>query len=167
MNYVVPCIILFVLLLGLFKKVNVYQTFTDGVKEALPLVADIFPYVASVLVMVGLLRASGVPAYLQKVFSPVFIALGVPTELTELVLLRPFSGSGSLALLQNVLEKYGTDSFLGRCACTICGSGETVFYVSAVYFAGTNVKKLGWAMVIALFCSLTGVVLSCIFCRIM
>lgn len=167
MNYVVPLVILFFIIVGFVKKVNVYDSFTLGVKEAVPLAVGVFPYVFAMLLMVGLLRESGVFAVVEKVFSPLLSFFGVPSELTEYVLLRPFSGSGSLALLQNVFDTYGADSYVGRCASTVAGSSETVFYVFAVYFSGTRIKKYGPALFIALFCSFCGVILSCLLCKLM
>ena len=99
--------------------------------------------------------------------APPFKLLGIPSEVVQLVLLRPFSGSGSLAILTDVYNTYGVDSYVGRCASVIMGSSETVFYVASVYFAGTKVKKTGWAIPIALACNLLGSVIACLLCRIM
>ena len=86
--------------------------------------------------------------------------------LIELVLLRPFTGSGSLALLSEIFNTYGTDSYIGRCASVIIGSSETVFYVSAVYFAKTSVKKLSYAIPVSLIATFIGAIVSCLLVRI-
>ena len=82
------------------------------------------------------------------------------------MLLKPFSGSGSTALLADLLAQYGADSYIGRCACVAFGSSETVFFISAVYFAGSK-KSLLKPVVIALFSNLLSLILGCLFCKIM
>ena len=160
MNYIVPVILLLTLVCGLCKKVDVYGGFVCGAKKAVPLAVDIFPYLAAMFIMVNALRLSGVGAWIVSVLAPPFGLVGVPPEVVELMLLRPFSGSGSLAILS-------ADSYIGRCASVIMGSSETVFYVAAVYFAGTGVKRTGWAVPIALFTNLVGGICACLLCRVM
>lgn len=166
MNYVVPVLLIVVLAYGLIKRVNVYDSFVLGAKQSFNLSLSIFPYLAATFIMVNVLRASGLDAYLTQFLSPPFALLGVPSEVVELMLLRPFSGSGSLAILSDVYKQYGVDSYIARCASCIYGSSETVFYVASVYFAGTNVKRTGLAIPIALFCNLVGGVASCLLCKI-
>lgn len=167
MNYVVPVILIAVFVWGLVKKVNVYNLFVDGAKGAVPLVVSVFPYLFAVFLMMNALSQSGVGAVVVKYVAPPFNLIGIPTELVRLMLIRPFSGSGSLAVLSDVLERYGADSYVGRAASVIMGSSETVFYVAAVYFAGTKVKSAGIAVAIALFCNLIGGILACLLCKIM
>lgn len=166
MNYVVPILIIAVLVYGLIKRVNVYDSFVLGAKKSFNLSLSIFPYLAAIFIMVNALHASGVDVWITKVFAPPFELLGVPEEVVQLVLLRPFSGSGSLAILTDVYNAYGVDSYVGRCASVIMGSSETVFYVASVYFAGTKVKRTGFAIPIALFCNLLGSVVACLLCKI-
>ena len=167
MNYAVPVLIIAVLVVGLFKRVNVYDSFVNGAKKSFNLSLSIFPYLVAIFIMVNALHASGMDVYLTKFFAPPFRLLGVPSEVVQLVLLRPFSGSGSLAILTDVYNAYGVDSYVGRCASVIMGSSETVFYVASVYFAETKVKKTGWAIPIALVCNLLGSIIACLLCRIM
>lgn len=93
--------------------------------------------------------------------------LGIPKELAGLVVLRPVSGSGSLAMLNDVLTKYGPDSYIGRCATMIVDGCDTVFYIATIYFAQTKVKNTGKAIAIALFVSFLSCLLGCWLCRIM
>ena len=167
MNYVVPILIVLVLVYGLIRRVNVYNGFVSGAKKSFDLAISVFPYLAAMFVMVNALHASGLDARITNFLAPPFRLLGVPKEVLHLVLLRPFSGSGSLAILTDVYTKYGVDSYVGRCASVIMGSSETVFYVASVYFAGTKVKRTGFAIPIALFCNLVGSVIACALCRVM
>ncbi len=165
--YILPIIFIALFCYSKYKKVNTYDTFVKGAKKSIPLVVDIFPYIATIMIAVALLRASGITAMLATALSPIFNALGIPTELIELVLLRPFTGSGSFALLNDVLVQYGPDSYISRCACVILGCSETIFYVTTVYLSQTKVKKLLYAIPVALICATFGAVLACLLCKIM
>ena len=165
MSYLVPILIVALFVFASFKRVNVYNSFVDGAKQSIPTAVAIFPYLFATFLMVNALRASGVSALIVDFVSPPFQLVGIPKQVLELLLIRPFSGSGSLAILSDVYNTYGTDSYVGNCASVIMGSSETVFYISAVYFSQTGVKRLGWAIPIALFCNLAGGILACILCR--
>jgi len=165
--YIIPIIFIKIFCYAKYKKVHTYDTFVKGAKKAIPLAFDIFPYIATIMIAVALLRISGITNLLAQLCSPVFNLLGIPTQLVELVLLRPFTGSGSYALLNDVLLEYGADSYISRCACVILGCSETIFYVTAVYTSQTKVKKLLYAIPIALICALVGSIIACLLCKIM
>lgn len=164
--YIIPILIVVLILFANYKKVNVYETFTQGAKKSLSLVGGIFPYIVSIMLAISLFRASGLGNFFVMCISPLFNFLGIPPEVCELVLLRPFTGSGSLSLLKDVISVYGADSYISRCACTILASSETVFYVTAVYFAGTKTKKVWLAISISLLCNFVGAIISCLLCKI-
>lgn len=165
MSYVVPVLIVVLFVYATVKRVNVYDSFVDGAKQSLPTAVGVFPYLFATFLMVNALRQSGVDKVVVDFVSPPFRLIGIPAEVLELLLIRPFSGSGSLAILSDVYQTYGVDSYVGKCASVIMGSSETVFYVSALYFSQTKVKRLGCAVPIALFCNLLGGVLACMICR--
>lgn len=165
--YIIPCLIIALFIYANIKKVNTYTAFVDGAKNSLLLIFDIFAYIVAIFVVIELFSVSGLSDIISGFLSPAFNLLGVPVELSELIIVKPFSGSGGLALLQEVFVNYGADSYIARCACVILGSSETIFYVSTVFFSKTSVKKLGFAIPIALFCTCISVVLGCALCRIM
>lgn len=165
--YILPIIFLLLFAYCTIKRINTYDHFVKGAKGAIKLVVDIFPFIASILIAVALLRVSGITDFLANLLSPIFRALGIPPELVELVLLRPFTGSGSFGILQNIFATYGADSYISRCACVIMGCSETIFYVATVYISQTKVKKLLYAIPIALICSLVGTIFACLICRVM
>ena len=165
--YILPILFILLFLYCIYKRINTYDYFVKGAKGAIKLVVDIFPFIASIMIAVALLRVSGITTWLTQILSPIFNALGVPPELAELVLLRPFTGSGSYALLEDVIASYGADSYITRCACVIMGCSETIFYVATVYLSQTKVKKLLYAIPVALLCSIVGTILACLLCRVM
>ena len=144
---------------------RVYDTFAEGVKGAIPLIVSIFPYIAAVIMLTKLFEVSGLEAWLSSVLSPLFSAVGVPEEIAPLLLVKPLSGSGSIAVLSDILNTYDVDSHIARCACVVYGISDTVFYIGAVYFAGLKRKKLSLALAISLFSYLSGTVFCCFLCR--
>ena len=156
--YILPILILFLFIFSFIKKVNVYKSFVDGARGAFNLCLDILPYIVAILVAVALFRASGLADYLIKLINPIFNFLGIPTEVSELVLLRPFTGSGSFAILNDIYLKYGADSYISRCASCIMGSSETLFYVSTIYISKTSIKKLSYAIPVGILASIFGAV---------
>ena len=164
---IIPLLFLVSFVYALFKKVKVYDSFTEGVKGAIPLILSVFPYIAAVTMLCKLLEVSGLEAKLTEWISPLFSFTGIPTEISSLVMMKPLSGSGSIAVLTQILERYGVDSYAGRCACVAYGTSDTIFYIGAVYFAGIKRQKLTAALAISLFSYLLAVVFSCFLCRIM
>lgn len=164
--YIIPIFVLLIFVYAGFKKANTYQSFTRGAKDALKLSIDILPFIATILIAIQLFTASGLLDLLCKVFDPLFRLLGIPSELSHFIILKPFSGSGSITLFNEIVVKYGADSYITRVASVIAGSSETVFYISAVYFSKTKIKRLGYAIPAALFCCLVAAVLAALVCRL-
>lgn len=163
----VPTIFLLSFAFALFKKIKLFDCFAEGVKGSVPLILSIFPYIVTVTMLSKLFQVSGLEKALERCLSPVFSRLGMPTEITPLLLIKPLSGGGGIAVLSDILSRYGVDSYIGRCACVAYGSSETIFYIGAVYFAGIKRKKLTLAMAIALFSYFLSTVFCCFLCRIM
>ena len=163
----VPMLFFSSFLFALFRKVKVYDSFTEGVKGAIPLILSVFPYIAGVTMLNKLLEASGLTDKISSLLYPCFEWFGIPGEITPLVFMKPLSGGGSIAVLTDILETYGVDSYPARCACVAYGSSETIFYIGAVYFAGLKRKKLTLALVIALVSYFLSLFLCCFLCRIM
>ncbi len=161
-DFAVPIIFVFVIIYGLFKKVDIFEEFIKGVKEGLNTVKDIFPALFTLVLSVGMFRASGGLALISSLLQPVTDFLGFPKEVTPLLVMRPFSGSGAVALYESILTDTGADSLAGRIASVILGSSETTFYTIAVYFAATKVRKMRHTLAAALTGDLTTWLLSTI-----
>ena len=161
----IPVLIAFVLFYALIKRVDAYSGFVQGAKGSLPLMANLLPYIVAMFVAVELFRNSGLSDLLCKFLSPLFRLIGIPPEVCELTLIRPFSSNAGYVLLKDIFNQYGVDSYIGKCASVIMGSSDTIFYVSSIYFASTKVKKTGLAIPVALMCNVACCILSCFCCR--
>jgi spore maturation protein B len=147
------------------KKIAVYDGFIEGAKDAAILCFKLLPYMASVFILIEVFEASGINNFISKYLGAFFGFFGIPEELSELIVLRPLSGSGSLGALEKVLDTYGADSYIGRCASVICGANDTVLYIVAAYTSECKDKSTGPAVPIAVFASFVGIVVSCFICR--
>lgn len=161
----IPIFIAFVLFYAIIKQVDVYSSFVKGAKGALPLMASLLPFIIAMFVAVELFRNSGLSGYLCKLLSPIFNFIGIPIEVCELSLIRPFSSNAGYVLLRGIFDKYGVDSYIGKCASVIMGSSDTIFYVSSIYFSSTKVKKTLLTIPIALICNLACAIIACFCCR--
>ncbi len=165
MLYIMPIFALSSFIIALVKKVPVYQAFGEGVKSALELIYSIFPAILAVLLMSELFKISGVYSVFIKLLTPLFNFFGIPVELIEIIILKPFSGSGSFALLDEVYKTYGTSGYISLCASAIFGSSETTFYVTAVYYAKCKNKNAVKAIIISLTASFITTCFACLLCR--
>lgn len=159
-DLIIPLIAAGVMVFGVVKKVDVFGEFTEGVKEGLGTIYEIFPSLFCLVVAIAVFRASGGMDMISEFLSPLFSAVGFPSECAPLALLRPFSGSGAIAIFEDILGEWGADSYAGRVASVILGSSETTFYTLSVYFAATKVKKTRYALPAALCGDIAGMVLS-------
>lgn len=167
MALIIPFLFIFIIGFALLKKVNVFSSFTRGAGEGLKFTVSLLPLLAAIFMMCELFEVSGLSDALTRFLSPFFSALGIPDGLTKLILIKPFSGSGSLTYLNKVVAEFGADSYTARCACVLYGSSETVFYISAVYFAKVKNKKRILPIVIILLSTFISTVFACLICRIL
>lgn len=165
--FIIPVLILCTIVYATIKHVNCYATFVLGAKKSIDLCINLFPYLIAIFFALELFRTSGLINILSNILAPSFNFFGIPEELSELVLIRPFSGSGGLACLQNLFETYGPDSYISRCGCVLVGSSETIFYIATIYFSQTKVKKLWYAIPLALISCFVGAIVGCLLCKIM
>lgn len=154
-DLIIPVVFAGVLIFGCVRKVDVFSVFCDGAAEGLRTTADILPALILLLVSVGMLRASGAVTLLTELLSPLCGLVGFPPECMQMVLLRPFSGSGALAVYDGIALQCGADSFPERVAAVLLGSSETTFYTVAVYFSAVKVRRTGYAVPAALTADLT------------
>ena len=148
--WAIPVLLVMIPLIGIVRKVKVYDVFVDGAKEGFEVAVRIIPFLVGILVAIGMFRGSGAMDLLTNALKPVMNAIGFPAEVFPLAVLRTLTGSGSLAFTTDLVKTYGPDSLIGRMAATMYGSSETTFYVLAVYFGAVGVKRTRHAVPAAL-----------------
>ena len=139
--FVLPTMIVGIPLYGLVKRVPVYESFVEGGKEGFGVAVRIIPYIVAILFAIAMFRASGAMEALSSFLSPVLALIGMPAEVLPMAIVRPLTGSGSVAIVADLAERFGTDALATRMAATMFGSTETTFYVIAVYFGAVGVSK--------------------------
>ena len=154
--YLVPLLLAFTALFGLWKRVNVYDALSLGAREGLDILLGILPNLVGLMTAVYMLRASGLMDALGGLMAPVLVRLGIPPETAALLFIRPVSGSGALAVGSELMASHGPDSYVGRVAAVMLGSTETTFYTIAVYFGSAGITKTRHTVPAALAADLTG-----------
>lgn len=163
--YAMPLFIGLFVIYGLIKKVGVYDCFTEGAKEGAKSMAGIIAPLVGLMVAINMLRESGALEIIANAVSPVLSKLGLPPEVLPLALLRPVSGSASLAIVTDLFKESGPDSVAGKIASVMMGSTETTFYTIAVYFGAVGIKNTRHTITSAMSADLTGIILSAIIAR--
>ena len=170
-NYIsliaMPVIILIIILYGFLEKNKVYDIFLEGAKEGVHIVFNIFPTLVGLFVAVGALSCSGILELIINFLSPIIEMLNIPKEIMPLAILRPISGSASMAIATDIMNNYGVDTKIGTIASTIMGSTETTLYTIAVYTSCVNIKKTRGILIAALIGDAIGMITSVIICNIL
>ena len=162
MEAVIPIIVTALCVYGLCRRVNIFDSFVEGVKEGIQTVRFVAPTLIALLVAVGTLRASGALDYIAELIRPLAEKVGFPAELVPMGLLRPVSGSGATALLTGIYESSGPDSFVGRCASVVAGSTETTFYAVTMYYGAAGITKIRHTLFSALLADFMAIIISVI-----
>jgi spore maturation protein B len=162
--WAIPVLLVGIPLIGMIRKIKVYDTFIEGAKEGFQVAVRIIPFLVGILVAIGMFRASGSMDMLTNALRPLLRATQFPPEIFPLVILRTLSGSGSLALATDIIKQSGADSFIARTAATIYGGSETTFYVLAVYFGAVGVKRTRHAIPSALVGDLVAAIVAVAIC---
>ena len=166
-NLAMPLIILIIVIYGLKEKRKVFDDFLDGAKEGIGIVLSIFPTLIGLFVAIGVLRSSGILDIIIRILNPILSMINFPTELMPLAMLRPISGSSSIAIATDIMTNYGTDTELGMMASVIMGSTETTLYTIAVYTSCVKIKKTRFILLAALTADIVGIITSVVVCRIL
>ncbi|WP_166239273.1 spore maturation protein [Paenibacillus turpanensis] len=160
----IPVIIVFIPLYAFFRKVPVYESFTDGAKDGFDTAIRIIPHLVGMMVSISIFRASGAMDLFIGWVKPFTDWIGVPSEVLPLAILRPITGSGSLAYTSELIKAFGPDSMIGRIASTVQGSTDTTLYVLTVYFGAVGIRKAGYALKVGLLSDLVGFIAAVAVC---
>ncbi|MTI70837.1 MAG: spore maturation protein [Firmicutes bacterium] len=163
---IIPFIMSIILIHGFIKGINLYDVFVEGAKEGFKTAIKIMPYLIAIFVAIGIFKRSGAMNIMVNIFTPITKLLGIPKEVVPLVIMRPISGSGSLAVVKDIVTTYGADSFIGRVASTMMGSAETIFYTMAIYFGAIGIKNSRHTLSAALLSHIAAVIASVFICNL-
>jgi spore maturation protein B len=155
-SLVIPLLLTGVAVYGMGRRVDVYGALTAGAGDGLTVMLHILPSLVALLTAVAMFRASGAMEWLTGLCAPVLERLGIPAELTPLMLIRPVSGGGALGVGNELIAAYGPDSYIGRVAAVMLGSTETTFYTIAVYFGAAGIRRTRHTIPAALTADVTG-----------
>ena len=163
---ILPLLLSATALYGMGRKVDVYGTLTHGAEEGLTVLLHIIPALVGLLTAVSMFRASGALDWFSNLFSPLLNLFGIPPETAPMMLIRPVSGSGALAVASDLILTYGPDSYDGRVASVMLGSTETTFYTIAVYFGSAGITRTRHTIPAALAADLAGFLASALAVRL-
>ena len=159
-NYLIPVMVIIVIIYGLYKKIDIFDTFLIGVKEGISASINLFPTIFAMIVAITMLTSSNIILDISTFLKPVLSLFGFPIEVLPLAILRPISGSSSLVILSDILARYGPDSFIGRVSSVMQGSTDTTIYIISLYFASVGIKKIRYSLVVGLLADLVSIILS-------
>ena len=149
------------MLLGIYKKLPLYETFVEGAKEGFEISIKIIPYLIAILVAIGMFRSSGTLNYITEGIGWLFAGMGFNNDFVDalpVALLKPLSGGAAKGMMVETVKTFGPDSFTGRLASILRGCTETTFYILAVYFGSVNIKRTRYALTVGLIADLVGVI---------
>jgi spore maturation protein B len=129
---------------------DVYGSFLQGAEKGMRGALSLLPALCAMLLMLAVMNASGLTELFSRLASPLTGVMHLPAEAAPMLLLRPLTGSGSLAAMERIFETCGPDSRAGRIASVLMGSSETIFYTMTVYLGAAGVKKLPYVMTVSL-----------------
>ena len=158
----IPILVVFVILYGFFKRINVYDSFVSGASEGLRMVKEMFPSLLSMILAVNIFSNSGVIDFIFGFLKPTLVVFKIPFEVLPIAALRPLSGSFGLASLSNLYRLFGPDSYISILASVIQGSSDTTIYIITLYFGTIGIKKIRYALWAGLLADLIMVILSII-----
>lgn len=145
---------------GFIKKIDIYDIFIEGVKESFGMITNLFPTFIAMILGINLFINSGFLEFLLSLFKPLFTYINIPTEILPIAIIRPLSGSASLAYLNSIFNSYGPDSFIGLLSSVMQGSTDTTFYIITLYFGSIGIKKIKYSLVACLCADLIGITAS-------
>lgn len=163
--WAIPGMLALIPLWGAIRGVKVYERFIEGAEEGLDLAIKILPYLIGMMVALAIFRESGAMEVAAKILSPITKPLGFPAEIIPLIIVRPLSGAGAMAVVTDLLKLHGPDSFLGQLASVLMGSTDTTFYVLTVYFGAVGVRRTRYAATIGLIADAAGFLFGLLACN--
>lgn len=157
---VIPLFVFFIVFYGFIKKVNLYESFLEGAKEGLHISVNIFPNVIAMVFAINIFLDSNFVYEILRVFEGFLMKVNIPLDILPMAILRPISGTATLAIMNDIFMSYGPDSYAGRLASVLQGCTDTTIYVLALYFGSIGVKKIRYSLVVGLIADLIGITIA-------
>lgn len=157
---IIPIFVLGIILYGCKKKIDLYETFLDGAKEGLMTTFNIFPAVIAMVFAINIFLDSNVLDFLLSFITPLLNKINIPLDIIPMALLRPISGTASLAIMNDIFKSLGPDSYAGRLASVLEGCTDTTIYVLALYFGSVKISKIGHSLSVGLFADFVGIMMA-------
>lgn len=157
---IIPIFVLGIILYGCKKRVDLYETFLDGAKEGLMTTFNIFPAVIAMVFAINIFLDSNVLDFLLSFITPLLNKINIPLDIIPMALLRPISGTASLAIMNDIFKSLGPDSYAGRLASVLEGCTDTTIYVLALYFGSVKISKIGHSLSVGLFADFVGIMMA-------
>lgn len=155
---IIPLFVFLIIFYGVKKKVNVYDTFLNGAKEGLIMVFHIAPTIIAMVFAVNIFLDSHFLEGALSFMQPIFELGKIPIDILPMAILRPISGTASLAIMNDIFINFGPDSFVGRLASTLQGCTDTTIYVLALYYGSIKVTKTRYSLPVGLFADVCGII---------
>lgn len=166
-NYLVPIMVVFIIIYGLYKRIDIFDTFIEGVKEGINVTFKLFPTIFAMVIAITILTNSNILLDIGKLLNPLFKFLSFPSEMFPLALMKPISGSSSIVILNDILSRYHPDSYIGRISSVIGGSTDTTIYIISLYFGSIGIKKIKYSLLVGLIADLLCIIISMIVINIL
>lgn len=166
-NILVPLIILYIIVYGRYKKIDIYDSFIKGAIDGLKSAWSIAPYIIGIFLAIGIFKTGKGIEMLEFLFKPIANLMSIPKELIGLIIVKPLSGSGALGMYTELAQRVGVDSLVEKMGSTIVGASETIFYTMAIYYGSLKIKNTRHTLPCAMICHIAGVIASVFICYIM
>ncbi len=165
-NLLVPLIILYIVVYGKIKKIDIYESFIKGALDGLKTAVEIMPYIIGIFLAIGIFKTGGGIELLEYIFNPIAKLFSIPKELIGLIMIKPLSGSGAMGMYAELVQRVGVESIIEKMGATIVGASETIFYTMAIYYGTLKIKETRHTLSCAMLSHLFGVVAAVFICYI-
>ncbi len=157
---VIPLFVIIIVFYGFKKKINVYDSFLEGAKEGLIITFNIFPSIIAMVFAINIFLDSHFVTFFLGIFKDFFTFIHIPLDIMPMAMLRPISGTATLAIMNDIFITHGPDSYIGRLASVLQGCTDTTIYVLALYFSSIGIKKIRYSLGVGLFADLVGITVA-------
>ena len=133
--YIISLVILCVILVGAFRKVDCYQSFIDGAKEGIDTSLNMFVYLLVFTVAISTINNSQIIEFLSCFFNGKYLLICLQC------LVRPLSSSGSLSLMINNYHYFGVDNKISLLSTLINYISDSTLYIVPFYLGVNGIKN--------------------------